>query len=311
MSFLVPFAIYGLNLFNGQLKACNDGNFGYSDLSHCIGEYRSRPYAWDILAPRVVANPYYNFDNFGDSLFILFQIVSQEGWTDVLWSAMSINGVGQQPQPFASQANGLFFVAFNLLGAVFVLTLFVSVFMRNYTEQTGVAFLTAEQRSWLELRKLLRQISPSKRSINKKNRIFKTWCYRIAVKKHGRWAKFITGILLLHLLLLVLEFYPEVEWWERARGMSFPGIHTWTLADACRLYLLPFHIILHCQHCYTSHRLELASIPSEFVGPLFDPIGIGNICDNHYFPCSLRESSIISATQTLSRVYCTAHNPTE
>jgi hypothetical protein len=231
MSFLVPFAIYGLNLFNGQLKACNDGSFQYSDLSHCVGEYQSSPYAWDVLAPRVVANPYYSFDNFGDSLFILFQIVSQEGWTDVLWSAMSMNGVGQQPQPFASQANGLFFVVFNLLGAVFVLTLFVTVFMRNYTEQTGVAYLTAEQRSWLELRKLLRQISPSKRSINKRNTKFKAWCYRIAVKKHGRWATFITSILLLHLLLLVLEFYPEVEWWDRTRGRISLGSYTRIQAD--------------------------------------------------------------------------------
>ncbi|EAS31482.3 calcium channel subunit Cch1 [Coccidioides immitis RS] len=221
MGFLVPFAIYGLNLFNNQMKRCNDDDFGYSSLAYCVGEYKSSPFAWDVLAPRVVENPFYSFDTFGDSLFILFQIVSQEGWTDVLWSAMSITGVGQQPQPFASQANGLFFVAFNLLGAVFVLTLFVSVFMRNYTEQTGVAFLTAEQRSWLELRKLLRQISPSKRSTSKKNSKFKAWSYRIAVKKHGVWAKFITTLLLIHLGLLVLEFHPTVGWWDRTRDIIF------------------------------------------------------------------------------------------
>ncbi|WEW55818.1 calcium channel protein [Emydomyces testavorans] len=221
MGFLVPFAIYGLNLFNGQMKRCNDDQFGYSSLSQCVGEYNASPFAWNVLAPRAVDNPFYSFDTFGDSLFILFQIVSQEGWTDVLWSAMSITGVGQQPQPFASQANGLFFVVFNLLGAVFVLTLFVSVFMRNYTEQTGVAFLTAEQRSWLELRKLLRQISPSKRSTNKKTSKFKAWSYRIAVKKHGAWAKFITALLLIHLLLLVLEFYPTVDWWDLTREVLF------------------------------------------------------------------------------------------
>ncbi|GBF66718.1 calcium-channel protein [Trichophyton mentagrophytes] len=221
MSFLIPFAIYGLNLFNGQMKQCNDGDFGYVSLAHCVGEYKSSQFQWQVLAPRAVHNPFYSFDNFGSSLFILFQIVSQEGWTDVLWNAMSITGVDKQPQPFSSQANGLFFVVFNLLGAVFVLTLFVSVFMRNYTEQTGVAFLTAEQRSWLELRKLLKQISPSKRSLNKDNNKFKAWCYRVAVKKHGRWARFITGLLLVHLILLVLEFYPEVDWWERTRDALF------------------------------------------------------------------------------------------
>jgi voltage-dependent calcium channel len=221
ISLLIPFAILGLNLFNGQMESCNDSDFGHPELSNCVGEYQSVPYNWTVLAPRQVSNAYYDFDNFGNSLFILFQIVSQEGWTDVMWSAMSMTGKGIQPKPFAAQGNAVFFIIFNLLGAVFVLTLFVSVFMRNYTEQTGVAFLTADQRSWLELRKLLRQISPSKRSLGKTSRVWQKWCYRMAVQKHGTWQRFITGVLLLHLILLVGEFYPSPESWEKARDFLF------------------------------------------------------------------------------------------
>lgn len=221
MSFLIPFAIYGVTLFNGQMVECNDDAISGS-LDACVGEFMSSPFNWDVLAPRVASNPYFDFDNFGNSLFILFQIVSQEGWTDVQQSAMSIKGVGQQPEDYAAPENGLFFIVFNLLGAVFVLTLFVSVFMRNYTEQTGVAFLTAEQRSWLELRKLLRQVSPSKRRSTEKSTTWKQWAYRVAYKKHGRWAKFVTIILVLHLLLLILEFYREPRAWELAReGLIF------------------------------------------------------------------------------------------
>ncbi|KAJ5494192.1 hypothetical protein N7463_010279 [Penicillium fimorum] len=220
MSFLIPFAIYGVNLFNGQMASCNDGNFS-GNLANCVNEYASSPYNWDVLAPRVAGNSFYDFDNFGNSLFILFQIVSQEGWTDVQERAMSIKGKMTQPEDLAAPENGLFFVVFNLLGAVFVLTLFVSVFMRNYTEQTGVAFLTAEQRSWLELRKLLRQISPSKRSFEDQNQKLRLWCYRISVKKHGRWAWFVTCILVVHLLLLVLEYYGEPQWWELLRAILF------------------------------------------------------------------------------------------
>ncbi|KAJ5575322.1 hypothetical protein N7450_009221 [Penicillium hetheringtonii] len=220
MSFLIPFAIYGVNLFNGQLVQCNDGDFSGS-LGNCVNEFESSPSNWPVLAPRVATNPYYDFDNFGNSLFILFQIVSQEGWIDVQDSVMQITGIGIQPEEGSAPENGLFFVVFNLLGAVFVLTLFESVFMRNYTEQTGVAFLTAEQRSWLELRKLLRQISPSKRSFNEKSAKWRQWCYRIAVKKHGRWARFVTCILVVHLLLLVLEYYPEPKLWELVRSVCF------------------------------------------------------------------------------------------
>ncbi|KAL4937035.1 hypothetical protein BDV06DRAFT_203799 [Aspergillus oleicola] len=220
MSFLIPFAIYGVNLFNGQMISCNDDGIEGS-LNACIGEFMSSPANWDVLAPRVASNPFYDFDNFGDSLFILFQIVSQEGWTDVQSQAMSITGTGQQPETYIAPENGLFFIVFNLLGAVFVLTLFVSVFMRNYTEQTGVAFLTAEQRSWLELRKLLRQVSPSKRRSSEKTTSWKQWAYRTAYKKHGRWAKCVTSILCLHLLLLIIEFYPESDAWDRTRDGLF------------------------------------------------------------------------------------------
>lgn len=243
LSLLFPFAIYGLNLFNGQMESCNDTTSPINSLSDCVGEYMSSPFNWNVLAPRQVANPYYNFDYFGGSLFILFQIVSQEGWTDVMWRAESITGRGQQPQPFASQGNAMFFIAFNLLASVFILTLFVSVFIRNYTEQTGVAFLTAEQRSWLELRKLLRQISPSKRPMNKPSQKWRNWCYRIAVKKHGRWQRGVTVTLVLHLILLMLEFYPEVGWWDRTRGRSMSSVEVLARLNILDYIFLVFTLI--------------------------------------------------------------------
>ena len=137
-----------------------------------------------------------------------------------MWSAESITGVFTQPRLSASKGNALLFVIFNLLGAVFVLTLFVSVFMRNYTEQTGVAFLTSEQRSWLELRKRLRRISPSKRPSPKVQReSWHEWCYHRAVRKTGKWQRFITMVLVLHLILLCLEFHPSELWWDLTRGI--------------------------------------------------------------------------------------------
>ena len=224
MSLLIPFAVLGVNLFNGRMEVCNDGNFEYSALSNCVGEYNSTPFNWPVLAPRQVANPWFDFDNFGSALFILFQVVSQEGWVNVMWAGTSITGKGLQPQAFASTGNAIYFIIFNLLGAVFVLTLFISVFMRNYTEQTGVAFLTAEQRSWLELRKLLRQISPSKRSLGERSTRLRKWCYNLSIQKRGLWQRFITWVLLFHLILLTIEFYPEPEWWVKLRQYVFLAI---------------------------------------------------------------------------------------
>ncbi|KHJ36377.1 putative ion transporter [Erysiphe necator] len=234
LSLLVPFAIYGLNLFNGKMLSCNDTDPSKINLlSDCFGEYYSAPFSsdWPILAPRVVSNPFFDFDNFGSSLFTLFQIVSQEGWVDVMWAAQSIIGRGIQPQPYSSQENAIFFVIFNLLATVFVLTLFISVFMRSYTEQTGVAFLTAEQRSWLELRKLLRQVSPSKRQSTTGANNFKSWCYTKAVQKRGKWYKIVSTMLALHLTFLLVEYYPEPTYWDQTRNYIFFAFTLFFLAN--------------------------------------------------------------------------------
>ncbi|KAK3330311.1 Ion transport protein-domain-containing protein [Apodospora peruviana] len=226
VALLIPFAVYGVNLFNGKLVACNDASGIVSNLTDCFGEYNSTPFSneWPMLAPRATSNPYFNFDDFGSSIFLLFQIVSQEGWVDVSFAVQAITGKGLQPQnepPYAGQGNALFFVIFNLLATVFVLTLFISVFMRNYTEQTGVAFLTAEQRSWLELRKLLRQISPSRSSYDETKNKWKIWCHKRAIEKRGKWYVAITSVLVFHLILLLAEFYSEPYWWTRTRDILF------------------------------------------------------------------------------------------
>ncbi|CAK7207331.1 calcium channel protein [Sporothrix eucalyptigena] len=223
ISLLIPFAIYGLNLFRGQMVSCNDQGGSILRLQDCTGEYLSTPFSndWQLLSPRVAENPYYSFDDFGSSILILFTIVSQEGWVDVSFQAQSVTGVGNQPQFGAAQGNALFFVVFNLLATVFVLTLFISVFMRNYTEQTGVAFLTGDQRAWLELRKLLRQISPSKSSYDESKNKLKQWCHKRAIEKHGKWYLGITMVLVLHLILLIVEYSTEPDWWTNTRDYIF------------------------------------------------------------------------------------------
>ena len=222
IALLIPFALYGLNLFNGKMASCNDGN-NITQLIDCFGEYNNTPFSgdWPVVSPRVASNPWFSFDDFGSALFILFQIVSQEGWVDVSFAAQAITGRGLQPRDGVARGNAMFFIAFNLLATVFILTLFISVFMRNYTEQTGVAFLTTEQRSWLEMKKLLRQISPSKTSYDDSTSKWKKWCHKRAIEKRGKWYMGITGVLVLHLILLLCEFYEEPVWWTRARDIAF------------------------------------------------------------------------------------------
>lgn len=127
--YLIPFSVWGVNIFAGLMNECNDGNV--NGINNCTNEYVNTIYgdSFGYLIPRVWNNPSpsttFSFDNFRSSMLILFEIVSLEGWIDVMTVAMNITGKDQQPRLNNSQANAIFFVIYNLLGGVVILTLFV------------------------------------------------------------------------------------------------------------------------------------------------------------------------------------------
>ncbi|KAG6896194.1 hypothetical protein C0992_009767 [Termitomyces sp. T32_za158] len=127
--YMIPYAVWGLNIFAGKMNVCND--IHRSGIVECIGEYSNTVLgdSFGFPVPRVWANPSpsttFSFDTFRSSLLILFEIVSLEGWVDAMGVATSITGTGLQPFTNNSQFNALFFVIYNLMGAVVILTLFV------------------------------------------------------------------------------------------------------------------------------------------------------------------------------------------
>lgn len=137
--YMIPYAVWGLNIFAGKMNQCNDQNA--TGLADCNDEYVNTVVgdSFGFLVPRVWNNPSpsttFSFDTFRSSLLILFEIVSLEGWIDVMGVATSITGEDQQPVTNQSQVNAIFFVIYNLLGGVVILTLFVRRVtddLRNY-----------------------------------------------------------------------------------------------------------------------------------------------------------------------------------
>ena len=77
------------NIFRGRLFACNDVTVAGKD--ECIGMFLSTPIdgvGTGFPIPRVWGNPagdpsVWSFDDFRQSILILFEVVSLEGWIDV------------------------------------------------------------------------------------------------------------------------------------------------------------------------------------------------------------------------------------
>ncbi|EIW77746.1 hypothetical protein CONPUDRAFT_167813 [Coniophora puteana RWD-64-598 SS2] len=213
--YLIPFSVWGTNVFAGLFKQCNDQNA--SGYSGCTNEYVNTIYgdAFGFPVPRVWSDPSpsttFSFDNFQASLLILFEIISLEGWIDVMTAAMALTGFDNQPQTNAAQTNAIFFLIYNLLGGVIILTIFVSIIIGNFSSKTGSAFLTQPQREWIDLQKLIKRQKPSKRPEARPNGRIRAWCYDRAIHKHGWWSRMMTTFFVIQIILMMTQTYQSID----------------------------------------------------------------------------------------------------
>ncbi|KAG5889289.1 hypothetical protein JTB14_007050 [Gonioctena quinquepunctata] len=156
------FASYGVQLYGGRLARCNDPNITRRE--DCVGVFLRRVFVTKMkvqpgdnetypamLVPRVWANPRrFNFDNIGDAMLTLFEVLSFKGWLDV--RDVLIKSLGP--------VHAIYIHVYIFLGCMIGLTLFVGVVIANYSENKGTALLTVDQRRWCDLKKRLKIAQP-------------------------------------------------------------------------------------------------------------------------------------------------------
>jgi hypothetical protein len=219
LSILIPMAVWAQNMFSGLLAGCNDSDV--ADKAACKNEFLDVSSPWPFLVPRQWDNPRtFSFDNFGRSLLVLFEITSQEGWTAVANSAAAITGRELQPQEDAAPRFRLFWVLFNIVGSVGVLTVFIAVILQNYRERSGLALYTTEQRSWAEIKSLLSQVRPSRRPADAPMAKWRRLAF-FAVRKHSSWQRFILSTHVVHSVLLMTEHFPKTTAYTTTRNLLF------------------------------------------------------------------------------------------
>jgi len=156
------FASYGVQLYGGRLARCNDSEIKTRD--QCVGVFLRRIFVTKMklrpgenetipamLVPRVWANPRrFNFDNIGNAMQALFEVLSFKGWLDI--RDVLIKTLGP--------VHAIYIHIFVFLGCMIGLTLFVGVVIANYSENKGTALLTVDQRRWCDLKKRLKIAQP-------------------------------------------------------------------------------------------------------------------------------------------------------
>ena len=83
----------------------------------------------------------------------LFMMTTTEGWINIMWNGVDSVGISYQPQ----RDNGLgwifFFIAFIVVGSLFILNLFVGVVIDTFNNEKELLgknhLLTETQREWI------------------------------------------------------------------------------------------------------------------------------------------------------------------
>lgn len=209
------FASYGVQMYGGRLARCNDPTI--TKREDCVGVFMRRVFVTkmkltlgknesypSMLVPRVWANPRrFNFDNIGDAMLTLFEVLSFKGWLDV--RDVLIKAVG----PF----HAIYIHIYIFLGCMIGLTLFVGVVIANYSENKGTALLTVDQRRWCDLKKRLKIAQPLHLPPRPDGRKFRAFVYDIT--QHIVFKRCIAVVVLINSMLLSITWIKDETHTER------------------------------------------------------------------------------------------------
>jgi len=160
LGFFILFAILGGSLFRGGFYHCEgSGNDANLNFKQCCNVWQDEDHdgnpataAWlfseygcngtyvdsdGAVQQREWVNSPGNFDNIGNSLLVLFEISSLEGWPNLMTQGMDIRAGKDSGAPDGwsegvSPANALFFVMFVIIGSFFMVNLFVGVVVNKF-----------------------------------------------------------------------------------------------------------------------------------------------------------------------------------
>ena len=146
--FLVLFAILGTNLYKGSFFYCLTDNVPPVFRGRIRDKYDCLDFGGDWV------NKDQNFDNVMTASLTLFNVMTTEGWLQVMWDAVDSDKVDKMPVLSNNMLNVFFFVFFMLMGSLFILNMFVGVVISVFNVQKERLelghLLTQLQRDWCD-----------------------------------------------------------------------------------------------------------------------------------------------------------------
>uniref|UniRef100_A0A158PKH5 Voltage-dependent L-type calcium channel subunit alpha n=1 Tax=Angiostrongylus costaricensis TaxID=334426 RepID=A0A158PKH5_ANGCS len=201
------FAIIGVQLFKGTFFSCND--LSKVTEAECRGEYihyedgdPTKP----VSKKRVWSNNDFNFDNVGDAMVSLFVVSTFEGWPDLLYVAINSNEEDHGPIHNSRQAVALFFIAFIIVIAFFMMNIFVGFVIVTFQNEGEREYENCEldknQRKCIEF---ALKAKPHRRYIPRNRFQYRVWWF--VTSRAFEYVIFL--IIVLNTVSLACKHYPS------------------------------------------------------------------------------------------------------
>lgn len=159
--FVLIFAILGVNFFKGAFYTWE---LEISELDRLVDDWRS----WLDSGGIWVQIPA-NFDNVLNAWITLFEMMTTEGWVDIMSNGVDARGIEKQPETEHNQLAAIYFVVFIILGWFLLINLFTAVITDNFNkikeaEELGAGeTINDVQKQWVQVQNMALKITPIKR----------------------------------------------------------------------------------------------------------------------------------------------------
>ena len=225
--FFLVFSIFGVTFLKGTFYKCDESSLSPEELNlvtnppRMVGEMTDTEMSWlDIGSASCGASTWsvgksptsreicaclnsewvqtipQNFNNVLRGFSLLFEISTTESWVDVMYAAIDQRGINMQPIRDNNRCWALFFVTFLVLGAFFILELFIGVIIENFSrlrDEKGYGpLMTEAQRQWASTQQFIMRIRPEVLS-RRPEKKFPSLCYDLVM--HPWFDRFIVAII--------------------------------------------------------------------------------------------------------------------
>lgn len=295
-AFFFVFGILGCQIFMGQFYFCDLAD-GSGDCEAPRDFCTIKTKAECLATPgNVWRNEQYNFDHLGRAFMTLFVLASIDGWVEIMYNGVDINGKDKQPVRNESFYLALFFVIFLLVGGFFIINMFVGVIVDNFQkngkkpEPTPEEALEAKQAEEAHAyaveheNDFLADVSPWR---------YKLWEFALGQK----FEIFIAAVIILNVITMGMEHYDmtdDFKMFLRITNYLFTAIFVVEMVSKQVALGLPRY---HCGLSKNWNNFDVFIVFISILGILIDDvIGADNVPIN---PSMLKVLRILRVARIL------------